>query len=233
MATALARRFHVDVSEDGINWVPLSGINDLDPSVSPTKQDANDYGSDGWGSKEITLQEWSVDIKAFRKTDAGKMDPGQELCRKREAKFGDDARIWVRWYDRDGGDEAYQGRGIVTWKRSKTGVTDLDEVQITIDGDGPRAEIENPITSTTTPVIASITPATVKVGELIQITGSGFTGATGVKFGATPATAFTVVSDSLIVATVPAGTGTSAVTVSVGTATSNSISITVSAAGGE
>lgn len=228
MTTALARRFRVDVSEDNTTWVPLRGINDLDPSVSPTKQDANDYDSDGWGSKEITLQEWSVDIKAQRKTDAGKMDPGQELCRKREGKFGDDARIYVRWYDRNGGDEAYSGRGIVSWKRSKTGVTDLEEVQITIDGDGPRLEIDNPATSTTAPAAVAVIPSKATVGSIVQITGSGFTGATGVKFGTTDANTYTVVSDGLVVATVPNASGDVDVTVAVDTATSNAVKATIS-----
>lgn len=51
-------------------------------------------------------------------------------------------------------------------------------------------------------------------GDAVQITGTGFTGATAVNFGATPATAFTVNSDTSITATSPAGsTGTVDVTV--------------------
>ncbi|MCI1914648.1 MAG: Ig-like domain-containing protein [Bifidobacteriaceae bacterium] len=229
MTTALARRFLVDVSEDNQNWVPLRGIDDLDPSVSPTTQDANDYDSDGWGSKEITLQEWSLDIKALRKVNAGKMDPGQELCRKREGKFGDDARIYARWYDRNGNDEAYSGRGIVTWKRSKTGVTDLEEIQVTISGDGPRLEIDNPVNSATTPTIVSILPAGAAVGDLVQITGSGFSGATDVDFGGTAATSFTVASDALVVAAVPT-TGKQAVTVTSASGASNAVDYEAGAA---
>jgi hypothetical protein len=43
-------------------------------------------------------------------------------------------------------------------------------------------------------------------GTLVTITGSSFTGATAVKFGATPATSFTVKSDTSIAAVAPAGT---------------------------
>nr|WP_269330170.1 IPT/TIG domain-containing protein [Kineosporia babensis] len=49
-------------------------------------------------------------------------------------------------------------------------------------------------------------------GTAVTITGTGFTGATNVRFGAVPAT-FTVVSNTEITATTPPGTGTSAVTV--------------------
>ncbi|MFF8786351.1 IPT/TIG domain-containing protein, partial [Streptomyces sp. NPDC015125] len=47
----------------------------------------------------------------------------------------------------------------------------------------------------------------------MTVTGTGFTGATAVRFGATPAPSFTVVSDTQITATTPPGTGTVQVTV--------------------
>ena len=48
---------------------------------------------------------------------------------------------------------------------------------------------------------------------MVTVTGSGFTGATSVSFGATPATSFTVVSDSQLTAVAPPGTGSADVTV--------------------
>lgn len=61
----------------------------------------------------------------------------------------------------------------------------------------------------------SLTPATglEAGGETITITGFGFTGATGVSFGGTAATSFTVVDDNTIEAVAPAGTGTVSVSV--------------------
>ena len=51
-------------------------------------------------------------------------------------------------------------------------------------------------------------------GTIVTINGSGFTGATGVRFGANPASSFRVVDDSSIQAVAPAGSGTVDVVVS-------------------
>lgn len=69
--------------------------------------------------------------------------------------------------------------------------------------------------------VSTFSPAAGSVGDTVTILGSGFTGATAVKFGSTPATEFTVDSDTQISAKVPAGahTGPISVTVPVGTAT--------------
>lgn len=143
-STSLARRFKAEVSKDGTTWTPILGINDLNPQVSATTQDANDYDTDGWGRSEVTLRSWSLDIKANRKMTASAFDPGQELCRAASDQFGTGARLQVRWYDRNGGTEAYSGTALVEYNQSKTGVTDIEEVEIKFTGDGPRTLITNP-----------------------------------------------------------------------------------------
>jgi hypothetical protein len=157
-------------------------------------------------------------------------DPGQELVRQARFQFGDQARVYVRWYDRNGAPEAYTGRVIVDWQQSKTGVADLEEVTITGTGDGVLTPITNPYTPTSAPVVAAATPSGVSVGNQVTITGNGFTGtvvSTGVKFGATAATSWTVVSDSLIVAIMPTGSaGSAPVTVTNATGASNALPYT-------
>ncbi|MFD6231309.1 IPT/TIG domain-containing protein, partial [Streptomyces sp. NPDC060232] len=71
------------------------------------------------------------------------------------------------------------------------------------------------------PVVTSVSPAqgAPAGGTSVTITGSGFTGATLVKFGP-KGTKFTIVSDTLITAKTPAGTGTVHVTVTAPTGTS-------------
>ena len=55
------------------------------------------------------------------------------------------------------------------------------------------------------PVVSSFTPATAVTGSSVTIRGNGFTNATGVGFGGTAATSFTVVNDSTITAVVGSG----------------------------
>jgi hypothetical protein len=65
------------------------------------------------------------------------------------------------------------------------------------------------------PVVTAISPTSGRSGggTTVTVTGTGFTGATSVYFGAGTASAVTVVSDTRITATSPAGTGTVNVTV--------------------
>jgi len=67
----------------------------------------------------------------------------------------------------------------------------------------------------TAPTVSAISPAAGPPtgGTMVTITGTGFTGATAVDFGTTPATNLVVVSDSTITVVSPAGAGTVDVTV--------------------
>jgi hypothetical protein len=84
-------------------------------------------------------------------------------------------------------------------------------------GDGPvDVTVANATTSTTssadrfffgnTPTVTGLSRRTglTTGGDTVTVTGTGFTGASGVAFGGIPATAFTVVSDTRIQATTPA-----------------------------
>jgi hypothetical protein len=148
--TALARRFKVDVDisfpAGPVTWAPLLGITDFKPAVAPTLQEASDYDSDGWVGQEKTMQAWTAEVTILRKKDnAGLFPPAQEALRACEDKFGEAARAHIRWYDRDGGDEAYEGYAIVQWARANSGVADLDAATVTLTGDGARTPIANPL----------------------------------------------------------------------------------------
>jgi hypothetical protein len=209
----LARRFKIQVSSDNVTWLNVAGITDFSPNENPTIVAADDYDSNGFANWEKTMTGAKTVLKANRKTNAGVFDPGQELVRTTRFQFGDQARMYIRWYDRNGVAEAYSGRGIVDWQQSKTGVADLEEVTMTFTIDGVLAAITTPYTAAVVPVVSAATPSGVAVGGQVSITGNSFTGTvvtSGVKFGGVNATSWVVVSDSLIVAIMPTGTAGSA-----------------------
>lgn len=230
MTVSLARRFKVDVSTDGVSWLPLKGITDLNASEKPTTQSTADYDNNGFDSFEKTLTAWSVVAKMDRQVNAGVFDPGQELLRKTKYQFQDAARAYVRWYDRNNAPEAYSGRALISYVQSKTAVADVEEITVTFDGDGIVSSITNPVTNANSPVVSSATPSGAATGALINIQGAYFTGtvaSTGVKIGGVAATTWNVVSDSLIVAELPTGTaGSAPITVTNANGTSNSFAYT-------
>jgi len=81
------------------------------------------------------------------------------------------------------------------------------------------------------PAITALSPASGPVGTSVTITGVGLAGAVRVIFHTTPAAAFTVVSDTQLVANVPAGAVTGFVTVDLPTVSVTSeVAFTVTAA---
>jgi hypothetical protein len=86
-------------------------------------------------------------------------------------------------------------------------------------------------TTTPGPVLSSLTPSAGPAagGTTVTLAGSGLTGATAVHFGTASAT-FTVVSDTVISAVAPAGTGTVQVTVTTPAGTSNAVPYTYTSA---
>lgn len=81
--------------------------------------------------------------------------------------------------------------------------------------------------ATAAPVVTAATPSAAAVTELVKISGTSFTGASAVKFGATNATDFVVDDSTTIYASMPAGSaGSAAVTVTTPVGTSASFSYT-------
>ncbi len=76
-----------------------------------------------------------------------------------------------------------------------------------------------------TPAVSAVSPTTGSAGAVVTITGTGFTGATAVSFGATAASSFTVVSDTQITATAPAGSGSVDITVTTPAGTSPAVAV--------
>jgi hypothetical protein len=103
------------------------------------------------------------------------------------------------------------------------GKTYTFEVAITY-ASGHTSAWSSPVTvtvggTTAAPTVGGVTPARGPAtgGAMVTITGTNFTGATGVAFGSIPAAAFTVMSATQITATEPAGTAGQSVNITVTT----------------
>lgn len=218
MSFALARDFKQDVSTDGTTWVPLGGRTDFAPTENPTTPSTANYDTNGFDSFEKTLTGWQVVTKFERPTTASvPSDPGQALLEATRFQFGSSCRAWTRWYNKYGSTDAWSGLAIIDWNQSKTTTPDVAEITVTFKGDGILTRISNPYASAAVPVITSATPSGVAAAGQVTIYGAGFLGTvatTGVKFGATNATSWVVLSDNVIVAVMPTGSaGSAAVTV--------------------
>lgn len=202
------KKWRLDVDLDGSgNWAQVKGLNNLSPTINNTIEDATDYDDDIWGADAVTGRKWGLTASALRKEYVGGYDVGQEALRAAADAM---EPIPVRWYERGvTGGEAYTGEALVQWEPQGGSPTGLSQVNVTLLGQGARTAITNPDGVAVVPTVNSLSPATGAAagGTLVAIIGSGFatvTGATGVKFGATNATTYTIVDDTRIVAVAPA-----------------------------
>ncbi|WP_432164863.1 phage tail tube protein [Streptomyces sp. bgisy031] len=150
--TALVRRWRLQIdmsaAMDGSDWQTVMGVKEFTPPMpDPNIEDASDYESEGWNGNEKTSQEWELSVTLNRKiNDQTKVfHPTHEKIRAAAFGWGSGSRAHLRWFDRNGLPEAYEGTGIVKWENSGGEHTDLEQPEITITGDGPMLIIDNPV----------------------------------------------------------------------------------------
>lgn len=234
----LARSIGVDVSADNSTWLNLPGRTDNNPSFNPNIVDATDTDGNGYNSSEITAQGAQIVVKYNTLINGGTPNPAQALVEATEGQFGTSARLYVRWYDLDGGPNGWTAYSLLKVERAATSVNDLRAVTATFTTDGATvlpmggtaiAAAVAARTGAVAPIVLSATPSGVAVGGLVKITGQNFLNQaiTSVKFLAVTATITAVESDNTIWAVMPAGTaGSAPVTVTNATGVSNSLPYT-------
>ncbi|GAA3455875.1 hypothetical protein GCM10018962_77090 [Dactylosporangium matsuzakiense] len=209
--TALARRWaiEVDVNPSGVaDWQPLIGVEDFKPQRSQRREKDESYEDAGAMREAITGSSWKNEITLIHRAgvDGVTFNPVQEHLRvKAEAADALTGEAHVRWFDRSGTGEAWEGRCLVDWEPEGGDGGARDTVKVTLNGQGARVAITNPNASPL-PVVAALAPTTggVAGGTIVEVRGRKLTGATAVTFGGTAATSFRVVSDTLIIAVTPA-----------------------------
>lgn len=216
--TLLARRLRVDIDTatfPASNYQELIGKRELNPIIAPRTEDDENYEDEGWARDATTGGNWRLELKLSHSTNADgvTINAVQAFLRAKHlaAITGPvaDAEFGVRFYDKDGLTSGYEFEGrayVKDWTRDGNAAANLEVVNVVIQGQGAITPITNP-NANMTPVVTGLSPATGAAagGELINIYGTHFTGATDVDF-ASDAADFTVVSDSHIVAVAPAHT---------------------------
>ncbi|MFH9823008.1 phage tail tube protein [Streptomyces bobili] len=148
---ALARRWKIDIdmsaAKDGSDYQNIIGVTDFQQTAEPNIEDSSDYDSAGWAGNTKTGQAWEVSLTINRRiNDQVKVyHPTHEALRVAAFGYGSASEVRVRYYDRDGLPEAYEGTAIVTWAPSGGETTALDQVEVTLTGNGALALITNPV----------------------------------------------------------------------------------------
>lgn len=207
-------------------WLTVFGGKQINPSKSDDMVDTTDLDTGMWKANQLFMSEWGVAVDLTRKKYASAFDAGQEFIR---AANDNKALLHVRYFDRTGGTEAYEGFGFATWENQGGGNEADEKVKVNFKGNGVRTPIANPVAVNSAPTVGSATPSAQTAGKIVTITGSNFTGATDVKFGAVSVAAlsYNIVNDNTIAAVMPAGSaGAAAVTVINGVGTSNALGYT-------
>lgn len=142
-STLRASRYRVDVSSNGSSWHALAGITALDPEVTPVKVATVVFG--GRPRTRVRDVAWSLSATYLQLVTGTTRDSGQGLVEGCVNQLGDDAVLFVRWYDRDGLADAWQGKASVELTRAATGVPDAALMTALFTGDGALAQIVNPL----------------------------------------------------------------------------------------
>ncbi|MEV4078951.1 hypothetical protein AB0J43_01490 [Nonomuraea fuscirosea] len=154
LVSMLAKHWRMDVNTAGPGaatptWVIVRGLSKFEKSTDDNVEDDGDFDDEtGYGSDVVTERKWKIEAEGRRKrqnTQVFTPDAGQEYIRQAARKVGLGAFIEVRWYRRDGSDEAYQGLCQVNEFKMGGEKTDLEPFSFTLLGSGEDVEIDNPL----------------------------------------------------------------------------------------
>ena len=214
-ATALQRKWRWQINTGTVsvpNWETVLGLQEFTPSTEPTDQEDNDYESDGWGGSTRTMLVWGLEANISHRKDSTTHVENSVHAFLRLASTAIDTTsgvVHMRWFDKNGSVEAYEGYGLITWAPDGGGMADLERVSITVTPSATSptlSTITNPVNATPLPLVTAVSPATGPAagGTLVTVSGAYFSGVTAVDFGATPATDFEFISATKISAIAPA-----------------------------
>lgn len=148
--TALARRWRLEINmgtAETPDWQLCPGIMSFTWTAEPNHEDSSEYDDEGWAGNTKTGQAWEVVAGFNRKTTADQtpFSPVHEAIKTAFFAYGADSKVQLRWMDRNGLPEAYEGQALPAWEPQNDETTDLDQIEVTFTGTGPLASIANPL----------------------------------------------------------------------------------------
>lgn len=149
--TALARRYRLELDTGTVPatpvWSLVPGITEFTPKIEPTQQEVTTYDAEGWSEQAVTMLAWSIEATLAHRAHptTGVFNAAQEALRKASRAFGAKSYVRVRYYDRNGADDAQEGTALVTWEPDGGGPDEVDTIKVTLTGSGPLIEITNPV----------------------------------------------------------------------------------------
>jgi hypothetical protein len=218
------------------SWQEIRRMSGWAPTFPKVTQDAASYDDQGAPNEDVSGRGFAgaFTVQANRSQTTGLYLPEVEALVNASRRDREQAVVDVRFYHKPKTGAPHPtdaGRilSTVELSRQNTGNAEIDIFAISLAGKGSYTPIANPYAGVIggAPIVSAVTPAGQAATKLVTISGSGFLGATAVKFGTTSASEFTVISEATIVATVPAGSaGPVAVTVVTPAGTSAPLSYT-------
>ncbi|WP_328969250.1 phage tail tube protein [Streptomyces sp. NBC_00239] len=166
--TLLARRYRLELDMPTVPgtpvWTLVPGVSEFAPKIEPTAQELNLYDGEGYPEQVVTMLKWSIETTVAHRANPVtlKFSSAQEALRKASMSFGAASYVRVRWFDRTGLPDAYEGRAIVQWEPDGGDAAEVDTVKITLTGSGNLTAITNPVA---TPGLLSVEGKTAKAGD--------------------------------------------------------------------
>lgn len=205
--------FLLDLWKDG-GWLTFADVTNVNPAFTDKTRARQTYAMKGADAmlayaRNLVLT-W--DHEAVR-DENGQFQPELQDLIDASKSLGMANQRRIRAYDALGADYALDGDFAISVTRTNTGWDDPGFFTITATQYKFRGWIANPVLTGNIPSELSVAPVTAAGGAKVYIQGRNLADVAspaGVKFGGTNATAIEVVSDSLIVATVPGTGGASA-----------------------
>lgn len=195
-------------------FLQTADINNVNPAFTAKNRQRQTYAAKGVESalKYGETLSLTFDIELIRDDNGLYQGVAQDLIDASKSVGLANLRE-IQAFDALGADYALQSKFGISISRTNTGWDDAGFMTVTATQYGKTTWIDNPVLEGNIPVLLAAEPTGRAATEHVFIQGEHFflegvadvVGAASVKFGATNATSYTVISDTLIDAVVPAG----------------------------